>query len=303
MMRRTLLIVLAVALCSSTEAVGQGKKKIWERLSFRESFSDVLGRSRPASFSVLLPGDTTPSYSIRTAMRVDLGFGSVGRKVDIGPYVEYRRHTNIRLPQNVFMVGLSMDWQTRDAEAEQQPWSAVLVVRVNYKNDFVRATKSVQTNVLFTPVAQGGGGGRGILQNLFLPNVPTHFGTALQFTYSPYIGFEHERVLSAAVDSLEGSVVRTVARVRAEMLPLPSQLSQRLELNFEYSYVYDLMNRADPNRLTPGHRLVKANANVWFVRTDAGRLAGVSLQYTNGESPSVGFRRQRLAQLTFAAKF
>ncbi len=306
MMRRTLLTVLAVALCSSTEAVGQEKKKIWERLSFRESFSDVLGRSRPASFSLLLPGDTTPSVSIRTAMRVDLGFGSLGRKVDIGPYVEYRRHTNIRLPQNVFMVGLSMDWQTRDAEAEKQPWSAVLVLRVNYKNDFVRATKSVQTNVLFTPVARGGGGGGGVgrvLQNLFLPNVPTHFGTALQFSYSPYIGFEHEGVLSAAADSLEGSVVRSVARVRAELLPLPSQLSGRVELNLEYSYVYDLMNRADPDRLAPGHRLVKANANVWFVRTAAGRLAGVSLQYTNGESPSVGFRPQRLTQLTFAAKF
>ncbi len=301
-MRPTLLLVLAVALCSSTEAVGQGKK-IWERLSFRESFSDRLGRSRPASFSVLLPGDTTPSYSIRTAMRVDLGFGSLGRKVDIGPYVEYRRHTNIKKAQNVLMLGLAMDWQTREEVGEKgkkKPWSAVMVLRFNYKNDFIRSTKSVQTNLLFTPVARAGGG---VLQNLFLPNVPTHFGTAMQFTYSPYIGFEHEGVLSAAVDSLEGSVVRTVARVRAELLPMPSQLSRRLELNVEYSYVYDLMNRADPNRLTPGHRLVKANANVWFVRTAAGRLAGVSLQYTNGENPSVGFRPQRLTQLTFAAKF
>ncbi len=299
MARPTLLIVLALVLCSSTEALGQ-EKKIWERLSFRESFSDKLGRSRPASFSVLLPGDTTPSYSIRAAMRVDLGFGSLGQKVDIGPYVEYRRQTNIKKPQNVLMVGLSTDWKTQDAEAEEQAWSAVLVLRVNYKNDFVRSTKAVQTNLLLTPVARGQGGG---LRTLLLPNVPTHFGTLMQFTYSPYIGLEHEGVLSAAVDSLEGSVVRTVTRVRAELLPLPSQLSRRLELNVEYSYVYDLINRADPDRLTHGHRLVKANANVWFVRTAAGKLAGVSLKYTNGESPSVGFRHQRLTQLTFSAKF
>ena len=43
MARPTLLIVLALVLCSSTEALGQ-EKKIWERLSFRESFSDKLGQ-------------------------------------------------------------------------------------------------------------------------------------------------------------------------------------------------------------------------------------------------------------------
>ena len=57
-----LALALALVLGSSTEAVGQGKK-IWERLSFRESFSDKLGRSRPASFSVLIPGDTNSEES------------------------------------------------------------------------------------------------------------------------------------------------------------------------------------------------------------------------------------------------
>ncbi len=175
-----------------------------------------------------------------------------------------------------------------------------MVLRFNYKNDFIRSTKSVQTNLLFTPVAQGRGG---ILQRLFLPNVPTNFGTVMQFTYSPYIGLEHEGVLSAKADSLEGSVFRAVTKVRAELLPLPAQLSRKLELNVEYSYVYDLMNRADPNRLTTGHRLVKADMNAWFVRTATGRMAGVSLSYVNGENPSVGFRNQRLIQMTFAYKF
>ena len=76
MAKPTLLIALALVLCSSTEAEGQ----FWERFTFRESFSASRGRSRPASFSVLLPGDTTPSYSIRTALRVDLGFGSLARR-------------------------------------------------------------------------------------------------------------------------------------------------------------------------------------------------------------------------------
>ena len=74
MVRPTPLIVLALLLCSSTEAVGQ----IWERLTFQDSFSGKFSgkarRVRPASFSVLLPGDTTASYSIRSAMRVDFGF-------------------------------------------------------------------------------------------------------------------------------------------------------------------------------------------------------------------------------------
>ena len=296
MARPTLLIVLALVLCSGTEAEGQ----FWERFTFRESFSASRGQSRPASFSVRLPGDTTPSYSIRTGLRVDLGFGSLGQKVDIGPYVEYRLLTNIRKPQNVFMVGLSMDWETQDQEAEQQRWSAVMVVRVNYKNDFERLAKSVQTNLNFTPVARDRGGG---FANLFLPNVPTEFGSAVEFTYSPSIGLEHEGVVRAEDESLVGSVVRAVTGVKAEMLPLPSQLARRLELNFEYSYVYDLNNPDDPDRLNRGHQLVRADANVWFVRTDAGRLAGVSLKYTSGESPSVGFRPQRVTELTFSLKF
>ncbi len=138
MARPTLLIVLALILCSNTEAEGQ----FWERFTLRESFSGSRGRSRPASFAVLLPGDTTPSYSIRTGLRVDLGFGSLGQKVDIGPYVEYRLLTNIKRPQNVFAVGLSADWATRDEEADQQRWSAVMIMRVNFKNDYERVTKS-----------------------------------------------------------------------------------------------------------------------------------------------------------------
>ena len=94
MARPKLLIVLALVLCSNTEAEAQ----FWDRFTLRESFSASRGRSRPAAFAVLLPGDTTPSYSIATGLRVDLGFGSVGEKVDIGPYVEYRLITNIRRP-------------------------------------------------------------------------------------------------------------------------------------------------------------------------------------------------------------
>lgn len=296
MARPTVLLVLALVLCSSTEAVGQ----IWERFSFQESFSGRPGRARPASFSVLLPGDTTASYTIRTALRVDLGFGGLGEKVDIGPFVEYRLLTNIKKPQNVFKVGLSTDYETRDAEEEGQNWSAILVARVTFKNDFERATKSVQTNLLFTPVARDRGGG---LSNLFLPNVPTEFGSAVEFTYSPSVGLEHEGVVRAADQSLEGSVVRAVTSVRAELLPLPSHLSRRIELNLEYSFVYDLRESAEPAQLDRGHQLVTADANVWFLRTDAGRLAGVSLKYTNGESPSAGFRQQQLTELTFSLKF
>ena len=291
-----LALALALVLCSSTEAVGQ----IWERVSFQESFSGKPGKARPASFSVLLPGDTTPSYSIRTAMRVDLGFGSLGQKVDIGPFIEYRLLTNIKKPQNVFMVGLATDYETRDAEEENQNWSAIMVARVTYKNDFERVTKSVQTDLLFTPVAQDRGGG---LSNLFLPNVPTQFGSAVEFTYSPSIGLEHEGVVRAADKSLEGSTVRAVSGVRAELVPLPSRWARRLELTLEYSYVYDLKDSSEPDQLGRGHKLVTADANVWFVRTDAGTLAGVSLKHTNGESPSHGFQQQQLTELTFSVKF
>ena len=191
MVRPTPLIVLALLLCSSREAVGQ----IWERFTFQDSFSGKFSgkarRVKPASFSVLLPGDTTASYSIRSAMRVNFGFETLGQKIAIGPFVEYRLLTNIKKPQNVFMVGLSTDWQTRDAEAEGKKWSAVLAARVIYKTDYERSTRSVLTDLLFTPVAEGRGGG---LSNLFLPNVATQFGSAVEFTYSPSIGLEHESV-------------------------------------------------------------------------------------------------------------
>ncbi len=296
MARPTLPIVLALVLCSGTAAEGQ----FWERFSLRESFSASRGRSRPTSLSVLLPGDTTASYSIRSALRVDLGFGSLGQKVDIGPYVEYRLLTNIRKPQNVFMVGLSMDWETRDAEAEQQRWSAFLIARVNYKNDYERVTKSVQTNLNFTPVALDRGGAA---SSFYLPNVTTRFGSAMEFTYSPSIGLEHEGVVRAEDESLEGAVVRAVTGVRAEMLPLPVRFARRLELTLEYNYVYDLRDSTNPDALDRGHQLVRADANVWFIRTDAGTLAGVSLKYTSGESPSVGFEHQRVTELTFSLKF
>ncbi len=300
MVRPTPLIVLALLLCSSTEAVGQ----ILDRITFQDSFSGKFSgkakKVKPASFSVLLPDDTTASYSIRSAMRVGFGFETLGQKIDIGPFVEYRLLSNIKKPQNVFTVGLSTDWQTREAEAEGGKWSAVLAARVFYKNDFERSTRSVVTDLLFTPVAEERGGG---LANLFLPNVASQFGSAVEFTYSPSIGLEHESVVSAADESLENSVVRAVSGVRAELIPLPSHLAKRLELTVEYSYVYDLQQTAVPDQLDRGHQLVTADANVWFLKTDAGTRAGVSLKHTNGESRKRGFRQQKQTELTFSLKF
>ena len=300
MVRPTPLIVLALLLYSSTEAEGQ----FWQRFSFHETFTGKPTarpvRPRPASFSVLLPGDTTASYSVRSSMRVNLGSESVDRQIDVGPYVEYRLLTNIRKPQNVFIVGLATDWATREAEGEGGRWSAVLVASINFKNDFERATKSMQMNLLFTPVASDQGTGLG---NIFRPNVPTQFGSALEFTYSPSIGFEQEDVLRAGDQSLDRTVVRAVSGVRAELLPLPSRLSRRIELNLEYSYVYDLMELAGPSGLNRGHQLVTADANVWFVRTDAGSSAGMSIKHTNGENPRKGFRQQQLTEITFSVKF
>ena len=300
MTRPTLLIVLALLLGSSTEAVGQ----ILDRITFQDSFSGkFLGKAKkikPASFSVLLPDDTTASYSIQSAMRVGFGFESLGQKINIGPFVEYRLLSNIKKPQNVFTVGLSTNWQTREAEGEGGKWSAVLAARVFYKNDFERSTRSVVTDLLFTPVAEDRGGG---LANLFLPNVASQFGSAVEFTYSPSIGLEHESVVSAADESRINSVVRAVSGVRAELIPLPSHLSKRLELTVEYSYVYDLQETADPDQLDRGHQLVTADANVWFLKTDDGTRAGVSLKHTNGESRKRGFRQQKLTELTFSLKF
>ncbi len=125
----------------------------------------------------------------------------------------------------------------------------------------------------------------------------------MEFTYSPSIGFEHEGVVHAEDKALEGSIVRAVTGLRAELVPLPSRWARRLELTLEYSYVYDLKESADPDQLDRGHQLLTADANVWFVRTDAGSLAGVSLKYTNGESPSQGFQQQQLTELTFSVKF
>ena len=300
MTRPTLLIVLALLLGSSTEAVGQ----ILDRITFQDSFSGKFSgkakKVKPASFSVLLPDDTTASYSIQSAMRVGFGFESLGQKIDIGPFVEYRLLSNIKKPQNVFTVGLSTNWQTREAEGEGGKWSAVLAARVFYKNDFERSTRSVVTDLLFTPVAEDPGGG---LANLFLPNVASQFGSAVEFTYSPSIGLEHESVVSAADESRINSVVRAVSGVRAELIPLPSHLSKRLELTVEYSYVYDLQKTADPDQLARGHQLVTADANVWFLKTDDGTRAGVSLKHTNGESRKRGFRQQKLTEFTFSLKF
>ena len=125
----------------------------------------------------------------------------------------------------------------------------------------------------------------------------------MEWTYSPSIGLEHEGVVRAEDESLEGAVVRLVTGVRAEMLPLPVRFARRLELTVEYNYVYDLRDAANPDSMDRGHQMVRVGANVWFVRTEAGGLAGVSLKYTNGESPSVGFRPQKVTELTFSLKF
>ena len=233
-------------------------------------------------------------------MRINLGSMSLARKIDIGPYIEYRLLTNIKKPQNVFMVGLAADWATREPKTEERRWSAVVIWSINYKNDFELATKSVQTNLLFTPVANDRGRRS---QKSLLPECPDAVGLGCGAHLPARPSVSSTRACCARRTNLSNGPLSGQCLGGAELLPLPGHLARRLELNFEYSYVYDLMESTDPDGLNRGHQLVAADANVWFVRTDAGRLAGMSLRYTNGESPKAGFRQQQRTELTISVKF
>lgn len=291
--KRSVLLAALTLAFPSPPTLGQGPS-FWDRLSLQQTF-DAKTVAQPATFALSLPSGGTNTYAIAAGLKVDIMPASVSDVLDGGPFVEYARNTDLKNEQNSLKAGFTANWLT--ADLSRVPSAFLLQGTVNYARQPLKSSDDLQASIAGTLQPRGRGD---TTDALWLPNIRRRLGV-LYASYSPYVGVEYDRIVSAKDASQEGSVIRVVGRVQLAAHPASPTWANRLELLTDYEYRYDAHNTtAESGR---SHPFFQTSLTVYFLKeADGKRAVGLGVSYVHGADPAKGLAMQEYTQISFKAR-
>jgi len=286
---------LAVALLTTptSQLLGQcGNAIRWsnihERIHIRHNLNTSKEVAQPAFFQIVRPFGGDPVASVNAGVRVD---ACATPLLTTGLFSEYLWNTATDKRQNTVRAGVDAEWQVREISSAAHTNSPLLLIQANYKNDNEKKNESAQAVVTYTHVFRN--------EPWPAPNATWRPSEVLDITYAPFIGVVAEQVFRAQDPTREGTILRGVFQLDANLYPLGVRLDRRVELNGSYAYRYDITDGT--SEADDHHPYFRGALNVFFFR-DENKSAGASLAYIDGEDPTRGFEDQRLWQLGFTLR-
>ncbi len=282
------LIVISLLLVNS--AAAREKFFSWDRLTIRESFQNKRDKSDPAFFNIIIPSEGNHFYNLSVAIGYDIVKGKLEKCLEFHPFVEYKRSSKEGGEQNLLLIGGSFDYTT--SGVVKHPAAAVILGKLNYKNDKISHSEGIQIRLSATPLFRGKGGNPAYF---YIPNNTSKFGEVFRFEYTPHIGLEYENILKSENPEQEGNILRLLMKVRASILLLPKIFKKRIEFSFNYYYRYDLIDEIEEN--DNRHSFLKASLFFKFFKK-GNKAAGFGFDYVYGEDVNKGFQKQDFYQAT-----
>ena len=290
--------LLIVGLLTFQAFYANAQEGFFSGFSLRKSFQSQSASADPAVITFLKPDGKASSWLLNAAIGYNVLQNS-SAVLELSPYVEYNRNTLIDKEQNNWQLGLSSEWQPLDIL--EKGWTPVLVGVIKFYDDQVKNNTSFQGNYYLTPVFKG----KGLEGKYFwIPNNVSNFGKIIQFSYSPYLGFEQENRINTAEEASKGSIYRVMLRVttRISLFPLNDSLREKFELTTDYQFRSNLRESVD-NIETSQYSYFIAGANFLLFSLENGRrVAKIGFDHTNGENPVNNFEKQSFYALSLKLK-
>ena len=290
--------LLVIGLLTFQAFYANAQEGFFSGFSLRKSFQSKSAAADPAVITFLKPEGKASSWLLNAAIGYNVLQNS-SAVLELSPYVEYNRNTLIEKEQNNWQLGLSSEWQPLDIF--EKGWTPVLIGVIKFYDDQVHNNTSFQGNYYFTPVFKG----RGLEGKYFwIPNNVSNFGNIIQFSYSPYLGFEQENRINTAEEASKGSIYRVMLRVttKISLFPLNAALREKFELTTDYQFRSNLSESVD-NIETSHYNYFTAGANFLLFSFENGkRVAKIGFDYTNGENPNNNFEKQAFYALSLKLK-
>lgn len=288
-------ILLGLALISP-ELAAADAPSLWSRITLQQTL-DKKAVPEPAALAFLFPAGGEKSYSIQAGLRLDLAPTAIEDYLELGPFLEYSRNTDLKNEQNSLRAGVSADWTTTDLA--NHPWTGIVTGKVNYARQPKKDSDSFQASAMLTFLP------RGMVDHAgpyWIPNTRLLMGP-VYFTMGPYFGVEYERVFKAKETTAEGSVVRLAGRLQVALQGRPESGLDRFEALTEFEYRRDIHDST--SNVERDHGLFRTGLTYYFLKPasdDDKKNVGLSIQYSNGSDPAKGLERQEFTQLSLRVR-
>lgn len=272
--------------------------KFIDRFTVRQSFQSKNDRAEPALFTFAKPKDKDQSWLLNAAIGYNL-LKKSNSVLTIDPYFQVNKNTLIDKIQNNWQAGVSSEWQCRDMS--KRNWSPIIIAAIKYNEDISKQITSFQGSIYFTPLFKGKAKRP---KYFWIPNNTSDFGNVIQFTYSPYLGFENENRLKTESESSLGAIYRAVFRVTSiiSLFPKSDQLKGKFEFNFDWQFRNNISESVD-DLTKSDHKYFTTSFNYTFFNADDGKKsAKIGIDFTNGENPAKNFEQQSFYSISLKVK-
>lgn len=295
------IFLLGILICLTLVTNAQSKI---ERLTLRQSFQSKNELAEPAVISFSKAQGKSASWLLNAA--IGYNFENLTKNSNngifiISPYFEYHKNTIVDKEQDNWQAGVSAEWQIRSIGVEWAKWSPMFIIAAKYNDDIVKKNNSFQGNLYFTPIFRGKGQDP---KYFWIPNISSKFGKKIQFTYSPYVGFENENRINTSELSEKGDIYRVYFRVVASILfyPNPKNRNKGFEVNGDWQYRNNFSENVQ-NLTTREHIYFTSGLNyIFYSGNDGSRNAKVGIDYVNGENPTKNFEKQSFYAISLKVK-
>lgn len=282
-MNRRACILLACTLSALATRGGLAQGSFLERVHVRRSVDFHNEVKNPALLQMTVPRGERASILLQAGVSVDLIETPL---LEVYPFVEYHRNTEVKREQDVLRGGGVAEWQVLPIGRNLGTHSPLLFGQLNAKRDDARETEAVQASLLYTHLFAGKG------RVIPFPNT-FHDRGGLRFFYAPQVGVEYE---SARANDSTDAVTRGVGEVFVAVYPFFRRWGERVETTVQYSFRRDLGDFGGSSDRT--HHFVATGLNLNLL--DRGMMrAGIGAEYVWGENPALGFESEEYLQVGF----
>ncbi len=298
-MRYTILTLLLISIgLQRSYSQENDDSQLFKRLILRQSFQSKNDKALPARGTYTNPANTPESWLIDAAIGIQV-LEAKNAVITLSPYYEIHRNTLIDKVQNNWQAGLAFEWHTQNIK--EHNWTPVIIGSSKYYEDNVQSVNSLQGNIYATPQFKG----RAFKTAYFwIPNIRSRFGKILEFTYSPYIGFENENRIATEEATDQGDIYRVALRVTSSIMLLPGieKWHEKFEFTLDWQYRNSFSENVESLEKRT-HEYFSAGFNViLFSLNDGNRNAKIGIDYIKGEDPTKNFDEQSYYAITLKVK-
>jgi hypothetical protein len=224
----TTVLACVVGVCPASAQGGGVLEALQGHLSIRQSLKDKNTINEPALVVLTIPDEGATANQVAAALTALLKSDADSPRFNIGAALQFNQNSAADSRQNVFVGGAEFSLRGGSSDPSAPFFFPRLAGTSGYKRNGEKHTSGLTANAYLT----------------YEKNRPDEDSSSIPLSrwleFTPQVGLEFDRVVSAQDVADEGKVTRGLVALKVNVFPLPARIKERLVFSADVAFRRDL---------------------------------------------------------------